>query len=297
METHSIGSNTISPPVLVTGCARSGSSMTAGIIHRCGSFGGRVDNTFENIEGKKSVLKPYAHLIGCDYRWQKPLPDIKDLAPLAGLVRRMETTMKYEGFRYGSWFYKSAGLALTWPVWVQAFPKAKWVVVRRMDKDVVNSCMKTGYMNSYNSEDGWHSWLETYKRRFYELHAHVYNVREVWPSRFVVGDFSEIRDVIEWLGLQWKEDKVKAFIKPQLWRDENGGKSDISRSGSDHRLRLNEDNGFDPIHNGSQSDDQRSDRHQSNFSGPTQGGGTLAVSSLSLNEVAGNVQSVNRGDI
>lgn len=223
MQTNlqSIGAPTLSPPIFVTGCPRSGTSMTAGIVHRCGAFGGRIDSSFENVEISRSILRPYAEFVGCDPRWQKPLPDVTKLGPLAGLVRRMESSVKFQGYRYGSWYFKSAGLALTWPIWNQAFPNAKWIIVRREDSDVVNSCLKTGYMNAYPEAEGWKEWLRHYCKRFEEIVDGMKNVRQVWPTRFVDGQFTEIRETIEWLGLVWKEEKVRDFVKPQLWRNEN----------------------------------------------------------------------------
>lgn len=222
-----IAQPTLPSPILITGASRSGTSMSAGIIHRCGAFGGRTDPGFENIEIRTSTVKPFTGLVGCDPRWQYPLPDTRKLPPLAGLVRRLESVMKFDGYRYGAWYYKSPGIALTWPVWSNAFGRAKWVIVRRKDEDIYNSCMKTGYMNAHDSVEGWTKWLDHFKVCFKEIHANVLNVREIWPTRFVEGDFSEIRDVIEWLGLTWKEDKIRAFVKPELWRSYDG-QSDVS---------------------------------------------------------------------
>jgi hypothetical protein len=68
------------PPILITGCARSGTSMTAGIVHICGAFGGRMSGPtpnnrkgmFENEEVRNQIVKPYLSSIGADPLGQKP---------------------------------------------------------------------------------------------------------------------------------------------------------------------------------------------------------------------------------
>ena len=61
-------------PILVTGAARSGTSMTAGIIHLCGAFGGKLSGPttynkkgmFENGTIRNELVKPFFSAIGAD---------------------------------------------------------------------------------------------------------------------------------------------------------------------------------------------------------------------------------------
>jgi hypothetical protein len=43
------------------------------------------------------------------------------------------------------------------------------------------------------------------------------NVKQVWPLRMIEGDFSELKGIIGWLGLEWKEQEVREFIEPKLY--------------------------------------------------------------------------------
>lgn len=209
-------------PILVTGAPRSGTTMTAGILRRCGAWVGHVDATYENIDVRDRVMIPYFKFIGADPRGQNPLPNVDNLKPLAGLARRVETFVKFQGYRYGQWMVKSNRIILTWPLWRETFSGAKWVIVRRKPVDVVNSCMKTCYMDGHKDEPGWASWLNQYQKRFNALHASGANVREIWPCRFIAGDYSEVEDVVQWLGLQWNEAKIRDYVNPELWRDYDG---------------------------------------------------------------------------
>ena len=72
------------PPIIVTGCARSGTSLTAGIINICGAYGGtlappNVNNRkgmFENTTVRQTIVKPYLREHGWDPLGQNPLPSI-----------------------------------------------------------------------------------------------------------------------------------------------------------------------------------------------------------------------------
>ena len=62
------------PPILITGAARSGTSMVAGIVHRCGAKGGAVlgptpynrRGQYENRRVTDTVVKPYLLMQGLD---------------------------------------------------------------------------------------------------------------------------------------------------------------------------------------------------------------------------------------
>jgi len=219
-------------PILITGCARSGTSMTAGIIDHCGAFGGRLvmgggrankKGFFENREIRDNLVKPYMMLCGADPLGQKPLPELNHLLPLGNLRSKVEQIMKFQGYRSGPWYYKGAKLCLVWPTWHKAFPEAKWIVVRRKDDDVIYSCMRTGFMRAYRKPEGWQGWIDHHKKRFDEMREDPsVNMVEVWPTKFVEGDFSEIRGVIEGLGLKWNDEAVKDFVSPELWRGKHG---------------------------------------------------------------------------
>ena len=217
-------------PILITGAARSGTSMIAGIIYICGAWGGKMAGKtrynkrgmFENSEIRETLVKPALERMGCDKLGQKPLPDIERIKnPNAYFVahwgREIEKIIKGQGYVSGPWMYKGAKMCLMWPIWSAAYPWAKWIIVRRKDNDIVNSCMKTGFMKRYKTPEGWGEWVGEHKKRFAEMHNAGLDIVEVWPTKAIHGDLTEIKAMIEKLGLQWMEQEVRDFICPDLW--------------------------------------------------------------------------------
>lgn len=201
--------------------------MTAGIIQLCGAYGGTTNGPtrfnkkgmFENGEIRDKIVKPYLRSIGVDPLGQFPLPDLsKGIPSIPDLRTRVENIYKWQGYRNGPWYYKGAKLCLIWPVWAEAFPEAKWVIVRREDKALINSCLNTTFMRAYETADGWQQWINHHKHCFMEMKASV-EYMEIWPQRYVGGEWQELRNVVEWLGLRWNEDKVFRFVEPSLWSD------------------------------------------------------------------------------
>lgn len=224
-------------PILITGCARSGTSMVAGAVHLCGAFGGRMSGPnrnnlkgmYENARIRNDLTKPYLRQLGLDPLGQYPLPDINSLPIPTDWRQKVERVMIMEGYKEGAWFYKGAKMCLFWPVWHYAFPNAKWIIVRRRTGDIVTSCCKTGFMRAFRSRlnqravgaaderEGWLWWVERHLERFREIYDAGLNVKVVWPERMVGGDYGQLMETIDWLGLKWNSE-VLGFIDPRLWK-------------------------------------------------------------------------------
>jgi hypothetical protein len=226
----------LADPILITGCARSGTSMVAGIINICGAFGGEMSGPnknnqkgmFENAYIRNSIVKPYLQQIEVDRLGQYPLPDITNMPIPTDWRRRVEQVMLDQGYQSGLWMYKGAKMCLMWPVWHYAFPDAKWIIVRRKTGDIINSCKHTAFMRAFNNdtncgkvgaktmEEGWLWWVHQHEQRFIEMITEGLNCKIVWPHRMVTGDYKQIYETIEWLGLKWTTDAL-TFVDPQLW--------------------------------------------------------------------------------
>jgi len=224
-------------PILITGCARSGTSLIGGIIHTAGAFGGRMSGPnlnnkkgmFENAEVRNNILKPFIASLGVDRLGQYPLPDINNMPIPNNFRARIEHVMLDHGYKDGPWMYKAPKASLIWPVFHFAFPRAKWIIVRRKTEDIVNSCIKTGFMRAFartenqraigakNEREGWTWWVNQHLERFNEMMTEGLNCKVVWPERAVYGDYVQIMEMIEWLGLKWKSE-ILAFIDPKLWK-------------------------------------------------------------------------------
>ncbi len=224
-------------PILITGCARSGTSMVAGVINMCGAFGGKMfgpnryneKGMFENADIRETIVKPYLRSIKVDHLGQYPLPDVTNIPIPNNLKERVEQIMINQGYPGGAWMYKGAKMCLTWPVWHYAFPDAKWVIVRRKTSDIINSCIRTGFMKAFHNpqiqrkvgakteEEGWLWWVQQHEQRFIEMITQGLNVKVIWPERMINGDYSQLYETLEWLGLEWKTEAL-TFIDPKLWK-------------------------------------------------------------------------------
>jgi hypothetical protein len=217
----------VRPPILITGCARSGTSLTAGLIQLCGAWGGRLipgasynpKGMFENTRIRNTVIKPYLADLGVDPLGQDPLPLIDRLQPYPELRNKIIDILEKEGYESGPWYYKGAKLCLIWPIINEAFPQARWIVCRRPDKHIVASCMKATFMKGRRNPAAWHGWVHIHKNRFNEMQAAGLDMKFIDTPKLVAGDLTEFEDIAMWLNLEYSEDKVREFIDPALWHN------------------------------------------------------------------------------
>ena len=106
-------------PIFITGCARSGTSLVAGIIEKRGAFGGKTapgnynneKGFFENTTIKNDVLKPYLRSLKADPMGQKPLPDMSKVHHVTKkeaeqLREKVISIVIHQGFDVsGDWYY------------------------------------------------------------------------------------------------------------------------------------------------------------------------------------------------
>jgi len=217
-------------PIIITGIPRSGASMIAGVINRCGAFGGNMSNfkgVNENDAIKETLEKPYLVSIWADEMGQYPLPEKRRIKIPLTWKESVEEIMEREGYDGGEWFYKSSRASLLWEVWYNAFPHAKWVIVRRRTGDIVESCKKTGFMKAFkdenkcnavkaaNEEEGWLWWVHEYEKRFVNMITEGLDCKVVYPGRLVYGDYSQLYEMLDWLRLKWNH-KIFDYIDPLL---------------------------------------------------------------------------------
>lgn len=212
-------------PTLITGCARSGTSLIAGIVHLCGAFGGDLlgpitwnqKGMFENLYIRENMVKPYLGAIMADPKGQRPLPIAETVPVIQDWDEFFLKVMVEQGYKEGPIFYKGAKMCLMWPVWKAAFPNAKWIIVRRDNKGIIKSCLRTPFMNAYNNEEGWQEWINHHILCWDEMHNAELDILEVWTPPLIDGDLSGAKEMIQWLGLEWDEEKVDEFVTPEIW--------------------------------------------------------------------------------
>jgi len=218
-------------PIFITGVPRSGASMIAAAINQCGAFAGDMSKRgmYCNDSIRELMVKPYLEGIGGDKEGHYPLPNGISI-PL-DWKERVDQIMVEEGYKDGVWMYKDSRLGLMWQVWNNAYRNAKWIIVRRRTADILHSCIETRYMIKFKWEayrkavgakderEGWLWMVHQYELKFIEMIQKGLNCKQIWPERMVQGDYQQIHEVCDWLGLPWTE-KALDFINPLLW----GGK-------------------------------------------------------------------------
>lgn len=215
-------------PIFITGCARSGTSLVAGIINLSGAAGGDMSGEtssnrkgmFENKIIREQICKPFLRSIGADVLGQNPLPEMSKLQSFSGAF--INTWRKRVYAAIGAkenefWFYKGAKMCLMWSVWHLAFPKAKWIIVRRDTEKIIDSCLKTLFMKAYSTREGWRGWVQEHEKRFDEMRKNNLNITEIWAQNIIDENYSQIKQFVEGNGLIWDEGKVAEFVSKDLW--------------------------------------------------------------------------------
>ena len=217
-------------PILITGCPRSGASIIGSVINLSGAFGGEMSKRgmFTNDRIREEIVYPYFEVLKADKLGQYPLPDTDNLSITPNWGKWVQQVMIEEGYKDGRWMYKDSKLSLTWPIWNYAFPNAKWIIVRRRTGDIIQSCLKTGFMTAFGSADiqkavgvnteqeGWLWWVHQYETRFVRMIETGLNCKVIWPERMVHGDYQQMYETLEWVGLPWNKEIINK-IDPLLW--------------------------------------------------------------------------------
>lgn len=215
-------------PIFITGVPRSGTSLIAGIINICGAYGGELigacsankKGMFENRQIRETICKPFLSSIGADVKGQNPLPDREKMREFKyGFIlnwrKRVLSAIGVDESQ--AWFYKGAKMCLMWPVWHLAFPEARWIIVRRDSEKIIDSCLRTSFMNAYKTREEWQKWIDVHLERFEEMKKENLNIAEVSSDNIVNGKFENLKLFIQGAGLTWNESKIKEFISKDLW--------------------------------------------------------------------------------
>lgn len=218
--------------ILVTGAARSGTSLVAGALHALGAqLGGETApgnaqnprGYFEHLAIREEVTKRYLREIGADPLGVDPLPPLGEIpsAPWlrAAVFERLRARPSWPSLSVGPIVLKDAKLALIWPVWAEAFPDAVWVVVRRHPRAIVASCMRTPWMCSSpraGSSAFWARWWLHHDARLRELERRGACV--VRSDRVARGLYLGLMGAARAAGLRWDAEAVRRFVVPGALR-------------------------------------------------------------------------------
>ena len=203
---------------LITGAARSGTSLVAKILKAHGAFLGTHNELFEDTAIREGIVKPHLRSMGMDPLGQRYIVPPTPLKPIPDLADRFWRIFKNQGLTDESWVaYKGAKLSFVWPVWHQHFPDAKWIIVRRPDGEIAASCLRTSWMRGRMTHKAWVEWVNEHKGQWTIL-KQVGDARELWPRKFIDGDYTQLEEVFAWLGKKLRPKVVENCIDRKLFR-------------------------------------------------------------------------------
>jgi hypothetical protein len=217
-------------PIFVTGAERSGRTIIAKILKLSGAFSGVTNSMYENIQIKK-LMAEYHKSINADPDCQYPLPQKEDIYPLLNFKESVFEILEIDNYDGKTpWMYKSSNLCQLWQLWNQAYPNAKWIIVRRKPSDIAYSCLRTTYMCGFSSVDrqkeigvvnetaAWLWWVKQHERMFQEMVVAGLNIKVIWPEDLVDGNYESIKEILDWAGLPFDEEMIRKEIDPMLWK-------------------------------------------------------------------------------
>lgn len=201
--------------------------MTAGIIRLAGAFGGDTfgatrynpKGMFENAVIRTNVVRPYLKSIKVDPACQYPLPEYHQIVdPKVPWRKQIVDVLERQGYEdEWTWFYKCPKMCFMHRLWHEAFPRARWIIVRRPAEDIINSCLATPFMRAYTDAPGWQEWIDFHLSAFSRMQRDGLDITEIWSTDLINGDYGPLERFIKRCGLDWNEALVREFISPDLW--------------------------------------------------------------------------------
>jgi hypothetical protein len=207
-------------PILIVGAARSGTSLVAGIINKCGAW----YDCKSSVEPNKFNPKGYfeSSMLFADFRGamifnERPEEKKGSLSDKNFNAEKNELKNRYRIPGDRPWFIKMPEIVackgqVDWPLWDKYFPEAKWVIVRRNLTDIFSShAEKYGHIREGTEQvlsemDNLRTHLELTGRKYVDI----------WPFRSMAEGPGNFKNMIETLELEWHEEAVEEFIDPNL---------------------------------------------------------------------------------
>lgn len=194
----------MTPPIIILGMPRGGTSMTAGLFAKHDVWIGRCRKPdklnpkgyFENLDFKDEFVKRFGRIAqsGETSTHQDDWSEIvKGIAP-----------------KEDRWLVKST--AMYWPTWVEFDP---WFVCARRDPvKVVQSGLKTGFYDSENPL--WVAWLVNRHNEEMDRIVDDHGGVNVYVDQLVKSDLTSLSRAFEYCGLALNEKIATEFIDPDL---------------------------------------------------------------------------------
>jgi hypothetical protein len=125
------------------------------------------------------------------------------------------------------WGFKDAKLTLTWRLWHEHFPHARWMIVRRSPDEIIASCLRTSFMKQHSSDPAfWRRFVDEYLDRLHMLESTVAWICTLNAEDVVSGRHDSLHRAVSDLGLTWNDAAVRAFVEPRVWHAAQASKSE-----------------------------------------------------------------------
>lgn len=199
----------MTPPLFITGCPRSGTSLTTYAFKACGMWAGKTTTQCENHRIREHILKPMLRNGGMDPIALRSWADITEGDP-DRLRSAVLQELRKQGYTGGPWLYKDVKLVFCWRVWKEAFPEAVWVTVWRSPEAIVESFGRWGLSANVEFD---------HERVVKEHHDRAGRIPslDVFPDDLLKGDDSRYRFVANRLGITWDPDAVAEVVDPERY--------------------------------------------------------------------------------
>lgn len=209
-------------PILIMGVPRSGTSVVAAILERCGLWLGKTgrgnkDNPAGFFENKqiRAANKEVLGQGGYDRSGVNPLPPVGWVGDARSLYENVTEKLVWQNCPSDQvWGFKDPKVLLTWPTWRAAWPKSRLVIVRRDHAAIVRSCQKASFFRR-RTDVKWDKWVAAQEHRI--MKAHEVSTVTLWPARLQLKDgWMDFKRACETLGLPWVPG-VQDFFAERLW--------------------------------------------------------------------------------
>lgn len=209
--------------ILITGVERSGSTLISRVLQLCEANTGQTNKMRENVSLRSLSSDTVKELrVGCF------MPTYESLETVLNWKEKVVNSLKNQNIPESMPFvYKDSQIIQLWKLWQKAYPNAKWIIVRRRTGDILNSLHETAYMTKFKNKknieqvgaesekDAWLWWVHEYEERFRDIIESGVDYRIVWPERMRDEDFEQMKEVVNWCGLNWNievEDLMKNLL-------------------------------------------------------------------------------------
>jgi hypothetical protein len=175
--------------------------MIAGLLHNTGIFGGSATSIFhrrkharmEHLLIRQNVVRHWLSVLQiqdleCRFDWPNVSHVMKVARdyPLYRDDQRIDSYLEQEGYEGGPWFYKDNRLLWLYETFKCLYPHATWVVVRRDPLELVESCLKTWWMQGRHGHTAWLEWATAGEAQLQKILQREHgDALEVFPTEML----------------------------------------------------------------------------------------------------------------